>query len=236
MYAPPLSSGRNDLGAAQTLGETLLTPAEIHRVFGQTPGAYRFIGEVLYATGMRVEELLAVRVRDVEADGWCLLVRDVEEAVVRRLRLPRGLRDGLREHLARLQQWHTQEHAQGRVERWSMQYIFPSARRLRDTRSGGWVRPHLEAATVQAMLAKAGQAAGLAKPVHAQALRHAFAVRYLSQGRPLIDLQRLMGHRNPATTRRYVEVLKAAFRTRERGPSPSAQGYSAACGWSVCRA
>ncbi len=214
MYATPLSQGRNDLGAVHSLGEILLSPSEIQCVCWHTPGAYRLIAEALYATGLRLEELLEIRVRDVEADGWCLLVRDAEDGVVRRLLLPRGLRDGMREHLNRLQQWHSQELAQGRAERWSMQYIFPSARRMRDTQTGAWVRPHLEAATVQAMLAKAGQAAGLTKPVHAQGLRHAFAVRYLTQGRPLTDLQLLMGHRNPDTTRRYVEVLQEAARLR----------------------
>lgn len=219
MYATPLSLGRNDLGAVQTLGEILLSPSEIQRVCWHTPGAYRLMAEVLYATGLRLEELLETRVRDVESDGWCLLVRDEDGAVVRRLRLPRGLRDGLQEHLGRLQQWHQQEHARGRVERWSEQYIFPSARQLRDRETGAWIRPHLEATAVQAMLARAGQAAGLSKPVHAQGLRHAFAVRYLAQGRPLSDLQRLLGHRDPATTRRYVEVLQEAVRTRDGATS-----------------
>jgi integrase len=237
MYAAPLSSGRTDLGAVQSLGATLLSPIDIHRVFEHTPGAFRLIGEILFATGMRLEELLTSRVRDVEADGWCLVVRDDRSEPVRRLRLPQRLRDGLMDHLARLQKWHEQELQRGGGEvdlslvgpvthplagrRWCWQYVFPSARTVADPETGRTVHTHLEASTVQAILAEAGQAAGLAKPVHAPALRHAFAVEYLGKGRPLADLQYLLGHTNPATTQRYVEVLQAA-RDQVRRSNPFA--------------
>ena len=226
MYAAQLSTGRNDLGAVNVLGETLLSQEEIQRVFWHTPGAFRLVGEILFATGMRLEELLAIRVRDVDADGWCLVVRDAKGDLVRRLRLPARLRDGLQAHLLRLQAWHSQEMSRGGGEvelkgvetqehplagrRWCWQYVFPSADSKVDPATGRAVRAHLETARVQAVLAEAGRAAGLAKPVHAQTLRHAFALQYLNKGRPLTDLQRLLGHTNPATTQRYVEVLQAA--------------------------
>ena len=70
------------------------------------------------------------------------------------------------------------------------------------------------------MLAQAGRAAGLAKRVHAHALRHAFAVAYLAKGRPLADLQALLGHANSATTRRYIEVLQAATSRTPPEPAP----------------
>lgn len=226
MYATPLSTGRNDLSAVQTLRETLLTSADIHRVFGQTPGAYRLIGEVLYATGMRLEELLTIRVRDVESDGWCLVARDTGGQVVRRMRLPAQVREQLQKHLGRLQHWHTQELERGGGDvdpegldveghplagrRWCWQYVFPSARTRVDAVTGRTIRPHLEPGSLQAVLARAGLAAGVSKPVHAQALRHAFVLHYLAKGRPQADLQRLLGHRNPATTQRYIEVLQAA--------------------------
>lgn len=235
MYTAALSSGRTDVRAVQSLGATLLSPSEIHRVFEHAPGAFRLIGETLYATGLWLEELLAVRVRDVEADGWCLVVRDARGEPLRRLRLPRHVRDGLMGHMARLQQWHGQELQRGGGEvdrvpagnaepssagrRWCWQYVFPSARLVTDTETGRKVHAPLEAARVQAMLAEAGRLAGLAKAVHAQALRHAFAVAYLDKGRPQADLQRLLGHTNPATTKRYVEVLQAARdATRTRLP------------------
>lgn len=230
MYAAPLSTGRNDLGAVNVLGETLLSQEEIHRVFWHTPGAFRLLGEILYATGLRLEELLAVRVRDVDADGWCLVVRDVKGQVVRRLRLPLRLREALQAHLQRLQAWHSQEMERGGGEvdlkgvdvqehplagrRWCWQYVFPSAETKVDPATGRAARPHLETSQVQAVLAEAGRAAGIAKPVHAQSLRHAFALQYLNKGRPIVDLQRLLGHTNPATTQRYIEVLQAADQRR----------------------
>lgn len=226
MYAATLSSGRTDVGAVQSVGETMLSPEEIQRVFEHLPGAFRLMAELLYATGLRVEELLAMRVRDVEADGWCLAVRDRQGGLVRRLRLPRRLSEALAAHMARLQQWHEQELQRGGGEveldavaamihplagyRWCWQYLFPSTRKVADPETGRLLHTHLEAARVQSMLALAGQTARVSKSVHAHALRHAFATEYLAKGRPLTDLQLLLGHTNFATTQRYVEVLQAA--------------------------
>ena len=226
MYTATLSTGRTDLGAVQSVGETLLSAAEIQRVFEHLPGAFRLMAEVLYATGLRLEELLAMRVRDVESDGWCLVVRDRQGGLVRRLRLPRRLSEALAAHMARLQQWHEQELQRGGGEvelsavvavthplagyRWCWQYLFPSTRKVADPETGRLLHTHLEPTRVQFMLASAGQTARLSKSVHAHALRHAFATAYLAKGRPLTDLQLLLGHTNFATTQRYVEVLQAA--------------------------
>ncbi len=225
MYTARLSTGRTDCSAVQTIGDAWLEAEEIERTLACTPGAFRLIGEVLYATGMRLEELLRMRVRDVEAEGWCLVVRSEEGSSLRRLRLPFRLRDALQDHLHRLQVWHAGEMARGRGDvvltgvdtqghplggrRWCWQYVFPSAATRSDLETGRSVRPHLEAARVQAVLAEAGRAAGVSKPVHAQSLRHAFAMLYLGKGRPVEDLQKLLGHANPATTHRYIEVLQA---------------------------
>lgn len=227
MYATPLSTGRNDLSAVQSVGATLLQPTQIQRMLGCAPGAFRLIGELLYATGMRLEELLQARVRDVEAEGWCWVVRNERGEVVRRLRLPARLREAVQQHLNLLQQWHRHALAKGEGEvelgtevaetgpgmgrRWCWQYVFPSARLVPDARSQRKVHTHLESLEVQGRLAEAGRAAGLSQPVHAQALRHAFAAHYLENKRPLEDLQRLLGHRTLDTTRRYVEVLQAAL-------------------------
>lgn len=233
MYGYSMLTGRNDVGPAQGVGSMLLAEDELQALFCNLRGAYRLMAEILYATGSRLEELLAVRVRDVECEGWCLVVRGVGGVGDRRLRLPRRLRDGLLAHLGRLQAWHQQELARGGGEvaevpdqsgghplggrRWCWQFVFPSTREHVDETTGRKVRSHLDPGAVQAMLGQGGRAAGLAKPVHAQALRHAFALNYLEKGRPLPDLQRLLGHANLATTMRYVEVLRMA--TRQGSPS-----------------
>lgn len=224
MYATSFSAVRNDWGPAQSIGTMLLSPQELVSLFPQLPGAYRLMAELLYATGMRLEELLQLRVRDVEGDGWCVVVREEDALRSRRLRLPRRLRDALSVHLERRHHEHQQELARGGGEasggdaeafpgagrRWCRQFVFPAADDRWDPVAGRRLRCSLEPPVFQSVLGEAARKAGLNKPVHAQALRHAFTLQYLTRGRPLPDLQRLLGHANLATTYRYVEVLQAA--------------------------
>ena len=204
----------------------MLLADEIQRVFECLPDTFRLIGEVLYATGLRVEELLGARVRDLESDGWCFVVRDSKGESLRRLRLPQRIRDALADHLVKLKRWHTKEVDRGGSEadlsqctaaeslpsgcRWGWQFIFPSIHKMMNSESGRLVHMPLDAATVQLAFAAAGRAAGLINTVHAQSLRHAFAAEYLTRGRPIEDLQFLLGHSSPVITLRYVEVLRAA--------------------------
>ena len=58
------------------------------------------------------------------------------------------------------------------------------------------------------MLRRRGARAGIEKRVHAQGFRHSHAANMAAAGIPLNVIQRQLGHRNVATTSRYIDNVR----------------------------
>lgn len=153
----------------------------------------RALIEVLYATGLRVSELVGLRLSDVRLDeGWlqCLgkghKQRIVPLGAEAAAWLGRYLREG-RRVLTR-----------GRESPW----IFVNARgggRL--TRGGFWK-----------ILKAYGRAAGIRAALSPHVLRHSFATHLLERGADLRAIQAMLGHADLSTTQIYTHVLEARLR------------------------
>lgn len=146
----------------------------------------RSILEVLYATGMRVSELVALGVRDVDLDeGICIVFgKGSKERLVplgrpARRAVGRYLRD-VRTHLD-----------QGRGEG-----------KLFLNRRG---RP-LTRATIWDMVKRYTRRGGVEKEVSPHTLRHSFATHLLEGGADLAAVQELLGHADISTTQIYTHV------------------------------
>jgi site-specific recombinase XerD len=238
MVASTLTYWRNGNPGERCLGDSLLTEAEVQRVLQQLRGGFRLLAEILYGTGLRLEEVLALRVRDVAARGHALLIRDAAGEVRRTIQLAPRMAEALVAHQAGVRKLLEDDlvAGQGAVlpadldvlyplagQRWCWQFVFPSAHVRAHAASGRRVRSHLEADLVHRVLAEAGRAAGLRKPVQTHSLRHAFAARLVSEGVSVDGLQRAMGHANRSTTLQYFEVLNAALESARAGEEAPAR-------------
>ena len=152
----------------------------------------RALIEVLYATGLRVSELVGLRVQDAHIDrGWvqCLGKGRKERVVplgdVAATWLTRYLADA-RPTLLR-----------GRSSRW----LFVNARGGRLSRVGFWK-----------LLKQYGLAAGLRSALSPHVLRHSFASHLLERGADLRAIQTMLGHADLSTTQIYTHVLEARLR------------------------
>lgn len=76
---------------------------------------------------------------------------------------------------------------------------------------------------VRRLAARAGLPDELARRLGPEAMRHSFATLYLDAGGSLGDLQQVMGHADPRTTRRYDRSRRAA-----RAPGDVVAAYLAA--------
>jgi integron integrase len=176
-----------------------------------------------YGTGVRLEECLELRVKDLDFDRNQVTVRRGKGQKDRVTMLPAGVKERLAAHLVtvRGQQERDLTRGEGRVvlpfalERkypaapteWGWQFVFPATRICRDPKWGPPSRFHLHESVVQKAVTKAVRRAGLTKPASCHSLRHSFATSLLEDGYDMRTVQALLGHADVRTTMIYLHVM-----------------------------
>jgi len=154
---------------------------------------YLAIAMVLYGTGLRIDEALALEVKDIDGARGVLRVRHGKGNRAREVKLSPTLYQWLRNY------WDK--------ERPQLPYLFTSPR------TG---RPPTQNA-VRSAFAAAAEQARITKPVRPHVLRHSFATHLLDAGTDVRVIQVLLGHRSLQTTMRYTRVSTAIV---QKAPSP----------------
>ncbi len=206
----------------------VLSPVEVRSLLDRMEGTMALLARLLYGTGMRLMEGLRLRVKDVDFDRREIIVRDGKGGKDRVTMLPGRLAADLRGHLERVRALHERDLAEGfgavllpdaqarksatAPRAWGWQWVFPSALRSADPRSGEVRRHHLHPESVQKAVRVAARAAGLARPVSPHVLRHSFATHLLMDGQDIRTVQELLGHKDVETTMIYTHVLNRGGR------------------------
>lgn len=184
----------------------VLSPEEVERLLAQpndrTPEGLRdrAMLEVLYATGLRVSELVGLRLEALDRNvGFLRIVgKRGRERVVPlgdwALEALEAYLEGARDQLLR-----------GR----SSPYVFVTARGRPLTRQGFWKR--LQAYARQA---------GIPGKVYPHLLRHSFATHLLDGGADLRSVQTLLGHADIGTTQIYTRISQEALQQIHRKAHP----------------
>ena len=207
---------------------TVLTVAEVERLLAQLHGPRWLMASLLYGAGLRLRECLKLRVKDVDFGYRQILVRDGKGGKDRVTMLPATVAAPLEAHLARVQQLHTRDVAEGfgDVElpdaiarkyprapyEWGWKFVFPSHKRSVDPSSGVIRRHHVYENYLIRGVKQAARAAGLAKHVSCHTLRHSFATHLLEAGYDIRTVQELLGHADVSTTMIYTHVLNKGGR------------------------
>jgi len=175
-----------------------LSLEDVDRLLGQpdvsTPRGVRdrALIEVLYATGLRVSELVNLRPADVNLDaGYLICTGKGEKQRV----VPIG---------AEAVGWVRRYVTEGRPKlagRRSSPRLFLNARGGPLSRVGFWK-----------ILKAYGQRAGIRRALSPHVLRHSFATHLLERGADLRAIQMMLGHSDLSTTQIYTHVLEARLR------------------------
>lgn len=156
----------------------------------------RALLETIYATGMRVSELVTLPVSAVERDPQMLIVRgkgDKERLV--------PLTENAREALAQWRELRGNLKLAGKAQR----FLFPS----RGAAEGHLTRQRF-AQTLKELAVNAGLDPARVSP---HVLRHAFASHLLAGGADLRAVQVMLGHSDISTTQIYTHVLDERLKT-----------------------
>ena len=149
--------------------------------------------ELLYATGLRVSELVGVRAMDLHPDEQYLTCvgKGSKERIV-----PIG--EQASQWIARYQATARRQLLKGRTTA----RLFLNMRGGPLSRVGFWK-----------ILKQYGRAAGLPRVLSPHVLRHSFATHLLERGADLRAIQLMLGHADLSTTQIYTHVLEARLRT-----------------------
>lgn len=202
----------------------VLSQGECQRLFAQLTGITQLMAELAYGSGLRLMELLRLRVHHLDVERLQVHVYSGKGDKDRITVLPESLVARLQEQLARLRVIHDEDRAsalpgvwlpEGLARKypnagtsWEWQWVFPSRELSVDPATGTVRRHHVTDSPFQTAIRTAAQRAGIDKRVTPHTLRHSFATHLLEGGADIRTVQELMGHDSVETTQIYLHVMQ----------------------------
>ncbi len=189
LYKQPLMIGDLPRPMQEHKLPDVLNEAETRRLFMSVDNLkHRTMLMLAYASGLRVSELVQLRVEDIDAQRGVIHIRRAKGKRDRYTVLPDSLRSQLSAY-------------------WKIYNLGRS----------GWLFPgqtpshHLSIRSIQAVLERAVKTAKISKPVSMHTLRHSFATHLLEHGTDIRYIQALLGHQSVRTTEIYTHVSNRAL-------------------------
>ncbi len=202
----------------------VLTRDEVSRLFENMQGVSRLMAKVIYSGGLRLQECVRLRVKDIDFERDTLVIKFAKGNKDRETLLAGSIREDLKNHLEKVKALYDldRENDTPGVEmpnaldrkypnagkEWPWQWVFPSQTLSKDPRSKIIRRHHVHSSNLQKQIKTAAFKAGIAKRVTTHTLRHSFATHLLEDGYDIRTIQELLGHASLKTTMIYTHVAQ----------------------------
>ncbi len=206
----------------------VFTKTEVQKVLENLSGVHWLMAMLLYGSGLRLNECLKLRIKDIDFEYKQITVRSGKGNKDRITMLPDKIENKLKEHIKKVKNLHEKDLKNGfgsvylpeALEKkypnaaieFKWQYVFPSRVISHDPRSGENRRHHMYDSVLQKALKVATKKAGILKQTGSHTFRHSFATHLLESGYDIRTVQELLGHTNVKTTMIYTHVLNKGGR------------------------
>jgi integrase/recombinase XerD len=160
---------------------------ELEKLFATLALKSRLLVKLIYASGLRVSEVVSLKVNDIEFEqnhGW---VRSGKGGKDRMFIMPESLKLDLQKYLKK--------------RLINSEYLFP-----------GKTGSRMSERNVQQIVKRATESSHINKHLTPHKLRHSFATHLLEAGNDIRIIQELLGHSNLQTTQIYTHVSKTTLK------------------------
>ncbi|MCB1065694.1 MAG: integron integrase [Verrucomicrobiae bacterium] len=212
----------------------VLDLSEIAALLEHLPASCQLAAKLQYGSGLRISELVNLRIKDVDLERLQVTVRGGKGDHDRVTMLPQAVARELVDWKKRVKEIHDRDREQGvpgvalpkalgrkwpkAGEQWQWMWLFPSEKLSVDPDSGIERRHHLHPGSYGNAIRQAVRQAGIEKRVTSHALRHSFATHLLETGTDIRTLQELLGHADVSTTMIYTHVAAGLSHCGTRSP------------------
>ena len=186
------------------------------------------MARMLYGTGMRLLELLSLRIKDIDLETHEITVRQGKGNKDRVTMLPHAVVEEVKAQLAFSKSIFDKDRAEQRAgvylpfalakkypdadKTFAWFWLFPARAESFDPQSGVTRRHDTHEQAVQRAIKNAVVQSRIDKPATTHSLRHSFATHTLQSGYDIRTVQELLGHSDVSTTMIYTHVLKRGGR------------------------
>jgi len=202
----------------------VLSQGEVVRLFEHVSGLNSLMAKMMYGGGLRLMEVMRLRVKDVDFENGYLIVRDGKGENDRSTLLAPSVVGDLKAHLVTVRGIYDDDFRAGHANvylpyalarkypnapcAWEWQYVFIAKKLSKDPRGGELRRHHVNESSLQKAIRAAKIRADIQKQVSSHTLRHSFATHLLEAGTNIRIVQKLLGHADVKTTEIYTHVLQ----------------------------